>query len=136
MSTYILSYPSVSESEDRMLNDLDQILAENGVKPRTAQSFRLAVSEAFTNALVHGNKKDSSKTIKINLKLNEHEVTADIIDEGHDGLGRVYNRNPIGLLDETGRGIDLIRHFATVADFREDERGGLIVTIRLDRESE
>jgi anti-sigma regulatory factor (Ser/Thr protein kinase) len=94
------------------------------------------VSEAFTNALVHGNKKDSSKTIKIILKLNQHEILADIIDEGQGGLGRVHSRNPIGLLDETGRGIDLIKHFATVAKFKEDETGGLVVTIKLEREGE
>jgi len=136
MSTYILSYPSIAESEEKMLDDLDQILVDNGIEPRTAQSFRLAVSEAFTNALVHGNKKDSSKTIKITLKLNEDEILADISDEGQGGLGRVHNRNPIGLLDETGRGIDLIKHFATVANFREDHTGGLVVTIKLDREGE
>ena len=119
-----------------MLDDLDQILADNGVEPRTAQSFRLAVSEAFTNALIHGNRKDSSKTVKIGLKLNEHEIVADIIDEGQGGLGRVSNRDPIELLAETGRGIDLIKHFATVAEFREDDAGGLVVTIRLDRTGE
>ena len=119
-----------------MLDDLDQILADNRVEPRTAQSFRLAVSEAFTNALIHGNRKDSSKSVKISLKLNEHEIVADIIDEGQGGLGRVRNRDPIELLSETGRGIDLIKHFATVAEFREDDEGGLVVTIRIDRKGE
>jgi len=133
VAEYSLRYPSVSDSEERMLDDLDKIVCENEIEAATAQPLKLAVSEAFTNALIHGNRQDCRKLIRIDLRVNECEVTADIADQGHGGLKQVLNRRPPAPLAENGRGIDLIRHTTTAATFWENESGGLVVSIRLKR---
>ncbi len=136
MCRYLLVYHSKPESEDQMLDDLGRILADNEVDTESTQHFMLAVSEAFTNALVHGNLRDASKLIKLDLRVNKREITADIRDQGRGGLERISTRKPPTPLAESGRGIDLIQHYASNAEFSEDDSGGLIVTIRQTRHTE
>lgn len=133
MHHFSFSYSSVPESEQRMLDDLDRVVKETGIDGRTALRFKLAVSEAFTNALAHGNRYDSGKTIKIALQVNETGIFADISDEGEGGLWLVSNRPSPGPLAESGRGIDLIEHYTESARFWENERGGLVVSVTFVR---
>ena len=136
MITCTLLYTSIAESEDLMLDDLEQVLNDNEVETPTAQRIMLAISEAFTNALIHGNGRDADKAIKISLRVDENEVVADITDEGKGGLIRVLQRKPAEPLSECGRGIDLMRHFATFAEFGETETGGLNVRLMFARNRE
>ena len=61
MSKYEFSYSSVTSSEDHMLDDLEMILAENSVEIAAVRRFMLIVSEAFNNAMIHGNGMDPKK---------------------------------------------------------------------------
>ena len=133
MAAYELTYRSVPESESSMENDLSRLLAENHVEPETAYRITLAVSEAFTNALVHGNRRDPNKLIEIHLEINESAVRADIVDEGRGGLGEIKERRPPELLGEHGRGIDLIEHYGDSVVFTELHTGGLKVSVAVER---
>lgn len=127
------SYPSVLESEEKLLDDLSNSLETSGVDTETTQAVMMAVSEAFTNALIHGNKHDPSKDIKFELNINEVEVVADIIDQGTRGLENIAHRKPPEPLSENGRGINLIRHYADEAEFSSPEGGGLKVAMKFKR---
>lgn len=131
---YQFSYPSVGESEEKFLDDFETALQETELEPSLARRLMLAVSEAFTNALVHGNRRDPRKIILVGLEVNETEVLADISDEGTGGVGAIARKHPPGPLAEGGRGVDLIRHCATNVSFAERAGGGLTVTIRVKRE--
>ena len=52
-----------------------------------------------------------------------------IVDQGMGGLKRIESRRPSRELDEGGRGVDLIRHYADSCQFKETDDGGLQVTI-------
>ena len=133
MHEHTFEYPSVLESEDRMLDDLAAVLHSHRVADHEAQAFMVVVSEAFTNALVHGNQQNANKIIRVDLRVNETTVAADITDQGSGGLERVKAHQPPGLMAENGRGLHLIRHYATECAFRESESGGLIVSVHLGR---
>lgn len=135
MSSYLLTYPSVSESEERMLDDLDRIVVENDIPSETGRKLVLAISEAFTNALIHGNRLESTKLIKIALQVNDRFISADVTDQGRGGLERIQARKEPELLAENGRGINLIEHYAE-ASFAEDENGGLVVSIKLEQRAD
>ena len=132
MSEYHLEYQSVSESEGLMLDDVTRILAEHGIEGELRQGFILTVSEAFTNALTHGNDYDPDKLIKISICLNRNSLTADIIDEGQGGLEKVSEKSPPSLLSEHGRGVDLMRHYSSSVRFSSTAGGGLQVTVVFD----
>lgn len=127
-------YSSTIESEETVLADLMSILARNLVDAQTAQEVKLAVSEAFTNAVIHGNRGDSSKKIRLEVDINESRIRTDIIDEGAGGLARIKNRPATGALAENGRGIALIEHYASRTEFRELKSGGLRVSLTFNRQ--
>ena len=133
MTPVTLTYPSVPESEERMLDDLETIVTREELEEPTRHSFLLAVSEAFTNALLHGNRFDPDKEIMICVNITPEAATADITDQGIEGLASVRNRQPRGYLADGGRGIALIRHYAEEVEFAATETGGLKVTVRFDR---
>lgn len=112
-----------------MLDDLLRSLTECEIKDDLRHAISVAVSEAFTNAVVHGNREDSAKLVILRLEVNDRQITADIVDQGLGGLKRVESRRPSRELDEGGRGVDLIRHYADSCQFKETEEGGLQVTI-------
>ena len=75
-------YKSVLESEGQAYTDVKNVLQEAKIPARVMHKIMLAISEAFTNALIHGNRYDPEKTIEIRLSVNNKVVTADVIDEG------------------------------------------------------
>ncbi len=122
-------YPSTPESVGLMLDDLTAVLRTEEVESGLIRRMLLAVSEAFTNALIHGNRLNSAKQIKIRVRVNETDIVADITDTGKGGLDRIRKRKPATPDSESGRGIDLIHHFASSTDFSEGSNGGLQVTL-------
>lgn len=133
MASYSYTYPSTTEAEGFMHDDLFRTLERHSIPEDIAKRFGLAVSEAFTNALIHGNRRNPGKLIKVTLCINGSCLSADIIDEGTNGLGQIKKRRTVGLMSETGRGIDLMNHYAQT-DFVETETGGLKVTITFSLE--
>lgn len=134
MSVYLeLEYPSVVESEAKLVQCLDEVLAANDVSNVEQRAFILAISEAFTNALIHGNAFDTEKTIKICLDINKCSLRADIIDQGTNGLMKVNQPRRTDILADGGRGIRLMEHYVTDVQFGQTEEGGLKVSIMLKR---
>ncbi len=134
MGVYRFSYPSTVDVEELMIRDLLDLMHADGICETDRRCFLQSVSEAFTNAVIHGNDSDPTKSVIVRVRVNRSRLLADIIDQGRGGLGKVLCRRPSQLLDENGRGLDLIKYYATRVDFTETPEGGLKVSIRLDRE--
>ena len=138
MADYKFTYPSIPEAESSMYDHVREIILSNGVGDYDLQRFMVIVSEAFTNALLHGNDSEPSKHIMINLSINETWIAADIVDEGCKGIQIARKEDTMGATlpepsSESGRGLALIRHYAEEVHFSEAETGGLKLTVRLER---
>jgi len=116
-----------------VLDDLLCVLADCFVEEGLIRGLSLAVSEAFTNAAIHGNRERSDKNVQVILRVMENEIVADIIDHGKGGVELIKAREPSTAMDEGGRGVDLIRHYADSSCFTETEDGGLKVSIVFNR---
>lgn len=116
-------------------DDVNRILDSENVPVDERYPFVLAVSEAMTNAIIHGNANDPQKKVKVCISVNEKLLSADIIDEGQGGLERIRQRKPASPKDEGGRGIDLIEHFATSVGYVQFPGAGLKVEIRIERKT-
>ena len=66
MPSYLFKYPSTGEAHDRVLDDLFRSLTECGINRNLQHAISVAVSEAFTNAVVHGNREDSANWMWLN----------------------------------------------------------------------
>lgn len=74
-------------------------------------NFQIASSEAIVNAIVHGNKQNPDKKVKVDIVTNDHRLELTIKDEGE---GFDVNRLPdptdeSNLYKESGRGVYIIR---------------------------
>lgn len=108
--TISASLESLESVEEFFLQKLSNIQ----VSTTQLHNTMVTVTEAVTNAIIHGSKHDARKMIIINLSVNNHALKISVIDSG-PGF------NPSELEDPTsaenrmkinGRGIFLIRTLA------------------------
>ncbi len=134
MSFVRFTYSSELESENKMYDDVEAFLMEQEINPRLINDIMLSISEAFTNALLHGNQSDPNKSIQISITANNNEITADITDEGHGDVEYLGGQKEVGLWQEGGRGMMLIKAMASDITFRKSvETGGMQVSMKFDR---
>jgi serine/threonine-protein kinase RsbW len=85
----------------------------------------LASSEAFMNAIIHGNKFDPWKKVYVKVKVYKTFYEVEIEDEG-EGFEPESLPNPTddeNLLKESGRGVYLMRAIADTVKFQKTSRG-------------
>ena len=83
----------------------------------------LAIGEALSNALVHGNRYDPGKTITISVALNDDGGLFVSVKDSGSGFDPNALPNPLAVenqLRNNGRGIFLMRHFMDEVDFNFD----------------
>lgn len=88
----------------------------------------VSLSEAFNNALIHGNKNDESKRIKLDFYMSNKEMIFVMCDEG-------YGFDADFLKDESkiqGNGLMMIKHASDGIDFSD---GGRCIEMRFNTAS-
>jgi len=108
---------SAKASEDRILAEL----ARHKYEGDTIFAIKLALEEALTNAIKHGNRNDPSKHIVIRFHIGDERTAIMVRDEGN-------GFRPTALPDPTananlerpnGRGIMLMQAYMTKIRFNE-----------------
>lgn len=91
----------------------------------------IALTEAVNNAIVHGNRKDLAKEVRITLSANDTELVVTVQDQGHgfDISALPDPLHPDNLLRDGGRGVFLIQQLVDKADFEQTSEG-LLTTMR------
>ena len=103
-----------------------EILREMGFDEETGEQVNLAVIEAGTNAIKHGNKEDWNKQAHFEFIIQPDKLTVVVQDEGK-GFKREEVADPLdpaNLLKSSGRGIFLME---TCMDSVIYEKSGTIV---------
>lgn len=93
-------------------------------------AVRLALDEAFANAVAHGNKMDPNKKVKIEYSVDSDKIEISMTDEG-DGFEPDSVPDPRygpGLYDTSGRGLLLMNSFMDTVRF--NERGNSVYMVR------
>lgn len=82
-----------------------------GLDEEKLSGLLLSVTEATTNAMLHGNKNDKNKLVKINVTVEDHTLTIAVKDEGigFDPSIVPDPTDPENLLKDSGRGLYLMR---------------------------
>lgn len=93
----------------------------------------LAGTEAVNNAILHGNRGDLNKRVKITFKECDSSYEISISDEGN---GFDYEmvpdpRDPANLLKESGRGIFIMKQYSSAIQFLD---GGATVILSFNKE--
>ena len=122
----IVKIPSIRENVSIVESFIENAGEKIKITENVYGNVLVSVTEAVNNAIVHGNKEDKSKKVKIKLRKNKKSVRFVIEDEG---VGFDYDSLPDPTSPENinkvkGRGIFLIKNLADKAKFRE---GGRVV---------
>lgn len=108
---------------------LASTLERAGVALTTIDDVKLALTEACTNAYQH---VEAGDTYEVRIVLDDDSLAIDVVDMGHgfEPQEPSGERHVFGVLDERGRGIDLIRALTDQATFDTVSAEGGIVRLR------
>ncbi|HKS11114.1 MAG TPA: ATP-binding protein [Pyrinomonadaceae bacterium] len=106
-----------------------EFVGRSGVSDDAAFGIDMAVREAVTNAVLHGNRQDDNKTVELVLKSSPDAVEISVHDQGH-GFNPEDVPDPTAtenLLKTSGRGIFFMRTFMDEVDWLIRPEGGTTV---------
>ncbi len=123
---------SVPSSLD-YLKDVDEFvegkLKKVGLDDSQLADVAISVAEGVTNAILHGNKEDIKKRVRVDLKIKKYEIVIEVGDQGNgfdpDSIGSPIEGENI--LKKVGRGIFILKSLMDKVDFLFQPEGGTIV---------
>ncbi|HEY3580517.1 MAG TPA: ATP-binding protein [Pyrinomonadaceae bacterium] len=129
VETTELSLPSRIETVAAAAAAVAEFIGRFGVSDDAAFGIDMAVREAVTNAVLHGNRQDENKTVDIVLKSSPDAVEISVHDQGpgfnpEDVPDPTANEN---ILKTSGRGIFFMRTFMDEVDWLIRPEGGTTV---------
>jgi serine/threonine-protein kinase RsbW len=108
-----------------------QVAEQAGVDEDDVHKIAMAVRESMVNAVVHGNRYNAHKKVRLSVSKGPQEFVVKIADEG-DGFDYDNLPDPLAhenLLRHSGRGIFLIKAFMDDFQVRRLQPAGTEVTL-------
>ena len=95
-------------------------------------NFRVGVTEALANAVLYGNRRDPSKSVRVEVRLDSRRVVLHVVDEGPGfDPGRVPDPTLPDNLDRPGgRGLFLIRELMDEVEYNDRGNAVRLVLLR------
>jgi serine/threonine-protein kinase RsbW len=126
LETIELKFPSRIEAVGEAAAAVSQYMNRLGISEDVAFGIDMAVREAVTNAVLHGNKLDNAKFIEVTLRQTPEGFEIGVHDQG---LG--FNPDDVpdptkdeNLLKTSGRGIFFMRNFMDQVEWSPGSKGG------------
>ena len=124
-----LSLPSRIDTVATAAAAVAEFVSRSGITEDAAFGIDMAVREAVTNAVVHGNRQDENKTVEVTLKSSPDAVEISVHDQG-TGFNPEAVPDPTAqenILRTSGRGIFFMRSFMDEVDWLIRPGGGTTV---------
>jgi serine/threonine-protein kinase RsbW len=124
-----LSLPSRVESIAEAAAAADAAAKRYGLDEEGLFGLDMAVREAVTNAVLHGNQQDESKQVEITFAREGGELIVAVRDRG-EGFDPTHVADPTAaenLLKTSGRGILFMRNFMDTVEWQRHPEGGTVV---------
>ena len=124
-----LSLPSRIDTVATAAAAVAEFVNRSGISEEAAFGIDMAVREAVTNAVLHGNRQDESKTVDVTLKSSPDAVEISVHDQGA-GFNPEEVPDPTAaenILKSSGRGIFFMRTFMDGVDWSIRPGGGTTV---------
>ena len=100
---------------------IDDISTELGMKEEVYGKILVSAMEAVNNAIVHGNKADTKRYVKIEFVFKKKELIISVEDEGQGFRPQEIPdpTKPENIENITGRGVFLMSKLADSIEFNE-----------------
>jgi len=129
VETTELTLPSRIEAVEEAAVAISGLLGRSGVAEDVAFAVDMALREAVTNAVIHGNNKDEDKLVHISATVSPEGFEISIHDEGA-GFNPAEVPDPTAsenILKTSGRGIFFMRNFMDEVKWLIRPAGGTTV---------
>jgi serine/threonine-protein kinase RsbW len=127
--TVELKLPSRVASIDEAASGVTDAARRLGFSDDALYGIELAVREAVTNAVLHGNRRDESVPVEVGVADAGAEMVVTVRDrgEGFDPSGVADPTSEENLLKANGRGILFMRTFMDDVRWERHPAGGTVV---------
>ncbi len=127
----VLTFSSTTANIALVENLVDELCEQHSIKEDFYGNILIALTEAVNNAIVHGNKLEADKQVRLSVSHEGQVLKFTIQDEGP---GFDYENLPDPTAPENiekpnGRGVFLMKNLADRCEFLED---GTIVSLEFD----
>ena len=127
--TVELKLPSRIESINEAAQATADAARRLGFSEDALFGVELAVREAVTNAVLHGNRRDESKPVEVGLSGTQAQLVITVRDRG-EGFDPADVADPTAeenILKTSGRGILFMRTFMDEVTWERAPEGGTLV---------
>ncbi len=126
-----ISFPSKVEFLNLVHTVTDEMARMAGFDGDDSLNISLAVREAATNALIHGNGRDASKLVQVAFGVQEGSIEVEVQDQGAGFNPEDVDdpRDPTNVARTSGRGIFLMRSFMDSVTFEKRNSDGMQVRL-------
>ena len=130
-----LVLPSRIEAIQRAASAAAEFVMRSGFGEDAAYAVDMAVREAVTNAVLHGNRQDEAKKVEVVFKSLPGAIEITVRDEGtgFNTDGVPDPTDPQNLLKTSGRGILFMRNFMDEVEWERHPEGGTVVRMTKKR---
>lgn len=110
-------------------NFIDELAIEQSIATELYGNIMISTIEAVTNAIVHGNKSDPAKQVRIKVFRDKHILQITVSDEGPGfDIDKIPDPTKPELIEQPdGRGIFLMRNLTD--DLKFDKNGAEVTLI-------
>jgi serine/threonine-protein kinase RsbW len=124
-----LVLPSRVESVAEAAAAADDVARRVGLSEEAAYGLDMAVREAVTNAVLHGNKQDAGVPVEITFIDSAAQLVVTVRDrgQGFNPAEVADPTDPRNLLKTSGRGILFMRSFMDEVEWGPHPEGGTVV---------
>lgn len=128
-----IQFPSKIENISIIERLVDELTQQYRINSEIYGNMLVSMVEAVNNAIIHGNKLDESKSVKVEYEIDNDVFMFSIKDEGNgfDYKNLPDPTSPENIEKPHGRGIFLISHLVDELSF-EDNGSKLCVKIKIN----
>jgi len=135
---FFYSVPAIAQSSPVIRKIAENFLAKTPFSEKTRNRLKLAFSEVFMNAVMHGSSGDS--TVDIRFFINDDGIIIQVDDAGKEGFKITpeklkekvkFNEENANVTQVSGRGISqIIKNWTDDYSIENSEKGGIKFTFK------
>ncbi len=103
---------------------VDELVSKFNLDPERKSDILVSLTEAVTNAIIHGNCENETKTVEVNSKKDKNCLTLQVTDEGggFDYQNLPDPTAPENICECGGRGVFLMKQLSDNLIFHNNGR--------------
>lgn len=123
-----VAIPSDLKWMPKVVTEVERIVREVGFDEEMGDFVAIATTEAVSNAIVHGNKEDASRKVRIRFEKQPDKLTISVADEGGGFNPEKCEdpTDPVNISKGSGRGLYILKTLMDEVNISSSSKGTII----------